>query len=464
MNIPQELQSIINCINQYGECVIVGGYVRDSIMGIDSKDIDIEVFNVSFEELSDILSAFGKVDIVGQSFGVVKLRTKTQEYDFSLPRIDSRNGVGHKGFSVEFYSELTPEQAASRRDFTINSIGWNGGFIDPFNGMDHIETKILAHTSDAFSEDPLRVLRGFQFCARFELTAAVDTMDLCRDIATEFHDIPKERVWTEWEKWATKSVKPSLGLQFLKQTEWIQHFPQIANLIDCPQDPEWHPEGDVFVHTSLVCDAAAEIADRENLSKEDRTVLLFAALCHDFGKPETTVFSNDRWRAPKHDKAGVPHAKEFLSSINAPNWVIDGVLPLVSEHMAHCGVSASRKIAQRLSVRLKQSSIRMLAFLIEADMNGRSPRKGGLPEVMCQIVDIARQHNCYLGKPKRIIEGRDISHLVEAGPLMGKVVNKLYEMQVDDKFSTRERGMGIAKQIARDPTFVRQQHHTTQRK
>ena len=450
MNIPQELHNIMTTISACGgKPFVVGGYVRDQIMGVDSKDIDVEVFGLTAEDLGKCLAQFGKVDAVGVSFEVIKLTTENESYDFSLPRVDSKVGDGHKGIKVLVNHTIGPKEAASRRDFTINAISWSqDGLYDPFNAVAHINNKTLQATSEAFSEDPLRVLRGFQFCGRFGLMPTQETLDMCNDISGEFAHLSKERVWGEWEKWARQSISPQNALLFLQKCGWLVHFPEVFNLIGVPQEFEYHPEGDVFNHTVLVCDEAARIAERESLCKEDRIILLFAALCHDFGKVTTTEFVDGRIRARGHDKAGVPLAESFLRSINAPNWVVDHVCPLVSEHMAHCGLNkASRKIVQRLSYRLGPSSIRMLSYLIEADMGGRPPKPKGLPKIVEEIVGQSIECGVFNSKPERLVQGRDIAHLVEQGPLMGKLVNKLYEMQLNDKFRTKEHGIRLAHSV-----------------
>jgi len=172
IKLPSYVYSILTDINNKGgRALIVGGAVRDAILGASPKDIDFEVYNVNYEDLNQILSNYGKADLVGQSFGVIKFVGEDgSDFDFSLPRLDSKSGVGHKDFNVQVRSDLSPEEAAARRDFTINAISYNpitGEIIDPYNGRQDLQNKILRHTSEAFSEDPLRVLRGMQFASRW---------------------------------------------------------------------------------------------------------------------------------------------------------------------------------------------------------------------------------------------------------------------------------------------------------
>lgn len=427
--------------------LIVGGYVRDKLLGVENKDIDVEVYNISYQELVDVLTAFGKVDLVGQSFGVVKLTTHEKEqYDFSIPRIDSKNGVGHKGFSVETKSDLTPKEAAARRDFTINSmaIDFYGNLIDPWGGENDLKFRVLRHTSEQFSEDALRVLRGFQFCSRFLLTAHENTIKVCQEIIHSYNELPKERVWDEWEKWAAKSFSPSLGLNFLVQTDWVKHYPELDNLIGCPQDSEWHPEGDVFNHTSFVCDSMANICRREKIVGTERKILMFAALCHDMGKPSTTEKIGGRWAAKNHAKVGVEFAESFLSRIGCPNNIVKPVLKLVQEHMFTAGMDKlTDRAIRRLLLRLDGVSVKLLELLIEADKSGRPPIPSQKCSMAVELVERTKDISI-----KKIVTGFDLLELgLTQGEYLGKVLNKVYQYQIDGRFSTKEEGIKHAKRL-----------------
>jgi tRNA nucleotidyltransferase/poly(A) polymerase len=248
ISLPQYVNGILNDITQSGgRALIVGGAVRDAILGKSPKDIDFEVYGLSYDQLNNILSKYGKSDLVGQSFGVIKFVGEDgSDFDFSLPRTDSKAGVGHKDFTVSVNSDLTPEQAASRRDFTINAISYNpltGEIIDPYNGRQDLQNKVLRHTSDAFAEDPLRVLRGMQFASRFGFDIAPETAELANSIREEYKHLPKERIYEEFKKLVTKGIEPGKALDFLYTTGWSENFPEIHNLKDTPQEPEYHPEG-----------------------------------------------------------------------------------------------------------------------------------------------------------------------------------------------------------------------------
>ena len=318
-----------------GESFLVGGCVRDYILGIPSKDVDCEVFGLNIEKLVSVLESFGKVDLVGKSFGVVKLTTRTEDYDFSLPRKDNKVGVGHKDFEVEVDHTMTPREAAERRDFTINAMSMDidGNLIDPFGGEADLKIGQLEPTSVYFKEDALRVLRGMQFAGRFDLEASIDAEIYAREMKSDYKYLSLHRIRTEWEKWALKSVKPSMGLQFLMDTDWIEFYPELNDLVELHQSPVHHPEGDVFTHTGMVCDAAADIATRENLNDEDRLVLVLSALCHDLGKATTTIVEDGRIKSPGHAKAGEKLTESLLTSMGFSDKVIERVVPLVVCHM-----------------------------------------------------------------------------------------------------------------------------------
>ena len=420
---------------------LVGGCVRDSLIGLNPKDIDIEVFGINnIETLEKILSPHGKVSVVGKSFGVVKLTTfcDGEEFDFSLPRIDSKCGIGHKDFKVRIDPILTIEEAASRRDFTINSLSidiWTGELIDPFSGRQDLKSKILRHTSDAFSEDPLRVLRGFQFAGRFGLNIADETIVLCRDLIDEFHTIPKERIWAEFEKWAAKSLIPSKGLEFLIKSNWIKHFSEIQDLIGCSQDPEWHPEGDVFEHTCQVVDQTAG----------GGLIVTLAGLCHDLGKPETTEIIDGRIRSPGHCQAGIEKTRNFLKTIGCPREIIIQVENLVNEHLVHLQTVNTRTV-KRLIIRLGNASIEDLVSLIGADHAGRGSASSSWPESAIKIKDIAEE----IGEEiKPILMGRHLIKLgMKPGPHFGPILKSAFEAQLDGVFETVEDGIEFLKNNA----------------
>ena len=243
---------------------------------------------------------------------------------------------------------------------------------------------------------------------------------------------------------AVKGRYPSHGLRVLKQTGWIANFPVLQQMFKTSQDPVWRPEGDVYTHTGHVCDAAAEIADREGLNADDRTILMFAALCHDFGKTVTTEKNMDgRWVAPHHAQVGVSMTKRFLSGIRAPGWVIENVLPLVLEHMAHIGhppgQAPSDRVVRRLAGCLAPATIRMWSALCESDASGRPPKPPKNP--VLEWVDVAEVLRVRDSRPRPLLLGRHLIPLgYRSGPSMGKILKAAFQAQLDGEFDTIECG------------------------
>lgn len=459
LQVDQEVYHIANDIRQLGgDMLFVGGAVRDRYMGSENKDVDIEVYNVPSEELQKILSNYGKVDVVGASFGVIKLTTQNGDYDFSLPRRENKEGEGHRGFVVEPDHTMSAEEATSRRDYTINGLSMTpeGKILDFFGGMKDLQQRRLRHISDKFSEDPLRVLRGMQFAARFDMTMDDATAKLANDIKHEYPTIAKERIFTEWQKWALKGKKPSAGLKVLRQTGWIDFYPEIKELIGVKQEEKWHPEGDVWEHTLHVVDEAAIIAERDGLQGEDRFVLLMAALCHDFGKPTTTIVENGEYHAPGHAQAGVDPTKSFLRSIGVQETVIAKVWPLVSEHMSHLNDITPRAV-RRLSLRLHPANVEMLVRVIEADHSGRPPLEKGVPEKAKELLFMANQLSLSEERIKPVVLGRHLMRLAQEGYLpeeyktgglhYSEVLKTLFEAQMEGLFEDEAGGILYATRL-----------------
>ena len=381
---------VIELLSAFNRAYIVGGSVRDALLGFPAKDLDIEVFNTSYEKLVEIASKFGKVKTVGKMFGVVKLQHPTLgEIDLSLPRRENRIGVGHRGFNVVSDSSLTLTEAASRRDFTINAIMWGlDGLNDPFSGKLDLNEGILRHVSSKFVEDPLRVLRGMQFCSRFGLTGAPETVALCRSIADRFQELSRDRVFTEWQKWA-KGNHPSKGLVFLAQTGWDQHFPEI----------------NITTNTLTAVNKAAEVCKNNGVSGDTRIIQLLAVLFQD-----------------EHS------ARLFLNKINCPKLIAEKVVSLVVNRLTHCNSAITPASVTRLAHKLAPVTIQELAWHVEAINNG-------LPQDMQDILDIARSLGLVNSKPEPILLGR---HLVQRGLKPGKdfaqILDAAFQAQLDCAF------------------------------
>ncbi|HTX64182.1 MAG TPA: polynucleotide adenylyltransferase [Opitutaceae bacterium] len=446
MHLPEELLAVLRAVHAAGRPRLVGGCVRDWLLGLPPKDFDVEVAGVDYETLARLLRPFGEADLVGRSFGVIKLRLGGGEYDFSLPRRESKTGAGHRGFAVAPDPALSDADAAARRDFTINAIAYDplgGTVIDPHGGQADLRARVLRHTGPGFAEDPLRVLRAMQFAARFDLTLAPETAALCRRIAGSYRELPVERVWGEWDKWAVKSTVPARGLVVLEETGWLAHFPEVAALAGVPQEPEWHPEGDVLAHTRYCLDALARLPEWRDSEAGRRRYLMFAVLAHDFGKPATTGQAERRgtvrWLSPGHEEAGGPPTEAFLRRIGAPLELVDWVRPLVLHHLAHhhgqpeFTDSAVRRLARKLA----PATIDDLCTVMWADHLGRPPLVS--PETEGRIAALrsrAQELAVRAAAPRPLLLGR---HLVELGlppgPAYKAVLAAGTEAQLDGAFA-----------------------------
>jgi tRNA nucleotidyltransferase (CCA-adding enzyme) len=448
LTIPPPLEAILRDLDAAGfRALLVGGAVRDALLGLDHKDFDIEVYGVSYDRLAEFLSRYGRVDMVGKSFGVVKL----MGFDFSIPRRESKTGPHHRGFHATFDESITPREAASRRDFTINAMAFDPihrEVLDFFGGRDDLENRILRATSAAFSEDPLRVLRGMQFACRFDLTLDPETAEVCGSIAGEYTTLARERISEEFMKW-TAAIRPGRIAEYLTATGWIVHFPEIGALAGVPQDPSWHPEGDVGTHTMLVVDAAARIAKRENLEGDDRAVLLFSALCHDFAKPATTQLRDRggrlRWTSWGHEAAGGPIARAFLERIGIKSAIVEQVAPLIEHHLVHSSIGAdpTPRAVRRLAMHLAPASIVQLVQLTEADHSGRPPLPPGMPEGAVRIREMAIAQAVQHEPQPPFILGRHVLPYFDnrPGKHIGEVTAAALEAQADGAFSTQEEAL-----------------------
>lgn len=377
--VPDAVSRVVAAVAaEGGRALLVGGYVRDFLLAPDGvpKDADVEVFSLALPELESVLSRFGEVVRVGRAFGV--LRVKGIEADFSVPRRDSKTGAGHRGFAVEAAPDLDFAEAARRRDLTINSIGYDPlrqEILDPYGGRADLEAKVLRATDrEHFSEDPLRALRVAGFAARFEMNPDEELEALCAEL--DLSELSPERVLAELDKILLKARRPSIAFRFLTKVGLLRFFPEIEALAGVPQEPDWHPEGDVFVHTMMVIDEAASLRRGD---ANDRA-LMYGSLCHDFGKPGTTQSVGGRVRSRGHDVSGVRVARDFLERLRAPNELVEQVAAIVRYHLApglYPRQGAKPRAYRRLARELEAASVTMelLLRVSTADFMGRTTRE-----------------------------------------------------------------------------------------
>lgn len=459
-DLPDKVSSLARAINEAGgRALLVGGCVRDQLMGAQPKDWDLEVYGLDAARLREILDQFGPVNVVGESFTVYKLG---HDLDVSIPRRERKSGRGHKAFVIEGDPEMSVAEATRRRDFTINAIlqdPLNGELVDPFAGRRDLELRLLRAVSlETFAEDSLRVLRAAQFASRFQFDIEIETVALCRTI--DLSDLPAERIWGELEKLLIQSRQPSIGIEWLRKLGALEKlFPEIQSLIDVPQDPEWHPEGDVFVHTKLVIDRARELID--DLLYPRKVTVMLAALAHDFGKPATTEFIDGRLRSRGHEEAGVPPTESFLDRINV--HTVDGynvraqVIALVREHLKpgefykkrdEVGEGAFRRLARRCEPDL-------LYRVAKADSLGRNadwvPREQWYAaEAQEWFIERSRELQVEQRPPDPLLLGRHLLELgVRPGPQMGEIARAVYEMQLDGRVRNLEDAIAEARKLIR---------------
>lgn len=423
--------------------MLVGGCVRDELMGLAHKDWDIEVYGLEPARLREILESSGSVNVAGEAFTVYKLGSDT---DVSIPRRERKVGSGHRGFLVTGDPDMTFEEACRRRDFTVNAIlkdPLTDEIVDPFDGQKDIARRVLRMVSaETFAEDSLRVLRAAQFAARLEFDIDPATVDLCRQI--DVTDLPRERIWGELEKLLLKADKPSIGVNWLYDLGVVkQLFPELDALVGVPQEAAWHPEGDVDVHTMMVVDEARKLIDE--LDHPRQVAVMLGALAHDLGKPPTTEFRDGRTRSLGHDEAGVAPTLTLLDTLGI--YTLDGfdvrnqIVQLVRYHLkpgeyykakTPVGDGAFRRLARKVEPDL-------LYRVAKADSLGRNPdwlppEKRFGSEAQEWFIERVRELEVEKKAPEPILMGR---HLIELGlkpsPRFSEVLDAVYEMQLDGK-------------------------------
>jgi tRNA nucleotidyltransferase (CCA-adding enzyme) len=454
--VPEKILRLARVVRDAGgRALMVGGCVRDHLMNVQPKDWDVEVYRIEPARLRALLDEFGQVNVAGEAFTVYKLGL---DLDVSLPRRERKTGRGHRAFVIEGDPLMSFEEAARRRDFTINAImedPLTGELIDAFDGRSDLERKLLRAVSvETFAEDSLRVLRAAQFAARFEFEIEAETIELCRGI--DLTDLPRERVWGEMEKLLLAARRPSIGLKWLYELGAVdQLFPELKALAGVPQEKEWHPEGDVDVHTMLVVDRARELVD--DLPYPKRVTVMLAALCHDFGKPATTAFLEGRWRSRGHEEAGVKPTESFLERLNINTLdrydVRAQVVALVRDHLKpgelyrrrdEIGDGAFRRLARKCELDL-------LYRVARADSLGRNAEwvpkeRWYTAEAQEWFIQKARELSVEESPPAPLLLGRHLLELgLEPSPLMGEITRAVYEMQLDG----RVRSLEEAKKAAR---------------
>lgn len=460
MKLPIILQTIADILQKHeAKAIVVGGSVRDHFLGLSIKDYDVEVYGLeSLEALEKILSTFGSVNLVGKSFGVLKFMYDGEEYDFSFPRTEEKTGSGHRGFDVKVDGSMAFKEAARRRDFTLNAMGYDISaktFLDPYGGREDMAQKLIRHIdARTFVEDPLRVYRAVQFSARFGYELADETKRLCGEMVNEgmLEDLPKERVYTEWVKLLLKSEKPSVGFELMRELGILRYFPELEALSGIPQDPVWHPEGDVWVHTMMTLDAMAkEIVDRqEEIEDKDRLKYMFAILCHDLGKAtHTTIETDGKIRAIGHEEAGLEPTRSLLYRLTNEHDFIESLLPLVEHHLKPSQFYKARskdKAIRKLSTKV---NIGELVIVAKADFLGRTTPESlsGVYPAGEWLLEKARNLKVENKPLDNLLQGRDLIALgLSPSPKFKEILDAVYEAQIEGEINDRDAALGFVKE------------------
>ena len=455
---------------------LVGGYVRDLLIAQTPKDADVEIFGVEPERLQAILEELfpGQVHDVGRAFGILKVHLSHGiEFDVAIPRTESKVAPGHKGFSVNTNPYLSFKEAARRRDFTLNAISLNplsGELVDCWNGQADLEKRLLRVVdSHTFIEDPLRVYRAMQFLARFELTLDPTSKQLMQEMVQADHlkELPPERITDELIKLLLLAEKPSIGFEFLRDLGIIERdYPELHALIATEQEPEWHPEGNVWIHTMLVIDQAAKIIRREenqNLTRDEHLQTVFGAMCHDLGKPATTHRALKdgimRWRSPGHQEAGEAPTLELCSRLRFSESVVHAARMIALHHLRPGEYYIKKKkgeltdasyanVLRTLLKKIKPLNWRVIHASAEADFRGRGfpdPDTRDYPygalfaeTIIREKLDEEALHPLVMGH--ELIE----RYQLEPGPYIGDLMRTIEHARDQGTIQTKEQALLLA--------------------
>ncbi|MBP7769624.1 MAG: CCA tRNA nucleotidyltransferase [Aliarcobacter sp.] len=448
-NIPKVLENILKNLQEIGaQPILVGGCVRDFFLNIPIKDYDIEIFGIDcFETIEKTLKKYGSVKLVGKSFGVLTLRVDEYDFDFALPRTEKKIGNSHQDFEVITNAKLSFKQAAIRRDFTINSIGYDyfkKEFLDPFDGIKDLKNKLIKHINDnTFIEDSLRVYRAIGFASRFDFKIENKTKELCKKIvlSDDLKYLPKERIYEELKKLFLKSSKPSIGFELIKELGILKYFSELEALINCVQDEKYHPEGDVWIHTMMCLDELAKIIKQKNIKDDYRKLYLFyGILCHDFGKPFCTEEINGKITSYKHENLGIEPTISFLSKLTNEKKFIEIVCSLVKNHLAVFQLYLSEpslKAIKRLSLKV---NIEDLCLVSLADCLGRDILdKEKCTKASIWILNKAKELNIENKAIESLVQGRDLINLgMNPSKKFKEILEFAFDLQLDNNLEKEQ--------------------------
>lgn len=457
---------------------LVGGAVVDIIEGRNPKDYDIEVFRMDYSQIEAVFPDY-PCKQVGRMFGILKVSVDGVEIDISIPRVDNSVGDGHSDLIVEQDPRMSVKEAARRRDFTINTLAGNlttGELIDAWQGLKDLkEGRLRATDPELFQQDPLRVFRAMQLLARKAKFVDTQTLVLIQLMLPKIAALPMERKHVEFQKLFLKAPLPSVGLEFAREVGILEYLPSLSRMVGCPQREEWHPEGDVWVHSCLAADAAAQI--RHLIPDEYREAFMFGVFLHDVGKPDTTVTQkmideNDPWvttlvkmtrKSPQdllltaitHDRRGMDPAEEFMRHLTNNKKLIRLVRGIVGEHMKGYSMlenNARQGAYARLHRVMKEQyggNLRLLARVCQCDACATSSNwrtrslVSGNPNwehrTSERMLDYAEKFEEDESLAEPMVMGRDLlTRGMKGGPEVGKLLKKALDLQYEDSTLSKE--------------------------
>jgi len=430
--IPDEIPELAQRVAQAGgHLLVVGGWVRDALLGQTSNDVDLEIFGLARDRVTELVTPLGFTEPVGRQFPV--WRHTRAGFDLAFPRGEEK---AFRGLSEETFPAALRE-AAQHRDLTLNAIAWDplvDRLLDPLGGVSDLEARVLrAADLKTFGVDPLRVLRVARLHARFAARVDAKLVSLCRTL--DLRALAVERVAVELRRMLLELERPSQAFDCLDELGQLEVFAPLAALKGVPQDPRWHPEGDVYVHTAMVVDRAAEIA--RSLPSEQAECLVFAALCHDLGKPATTAVEADRIRSLGHEAVSARLTSEWLTSLRYNARLIAAVEVLVEHHLAPsqfiaqgAGLRSYRRLARKLGA--GGMTLVDLERVARADSLGRTTEAAlaGEFDVGPAFLERAEQAHVKAGIRRDVVSASfAMRHGIAAGPVLGRVLARCRALQ-----------------------------------
>ena len=415
-DLPGRLLKIAGDIREAGgRAFLVGGWVRDALLGKSCRDYDVEVYDMAQDALVPILSKYGRTNLVGKAFGVIHLAMKGLSLDFSFPRTESKVGYGHRGFVVHTDEKLSFKEAALRRDFTINAMGMELPELtlcDPYGGINDLKARVLRHVGPAFAEDSLRILRGVQFASRFGCTLAPETVELCRTLSLD--DLSVERLFEEFKKWLLKPGTPSLGLRAFLDIKLDEYFPEIR-----PFNGSWETLGAILDNMATLRNVEKHVPDCAPLSEAQTMEFAFAALL--CGSVDTSL--------------------QFLERITNETHLLK-VVPLLLSAYRDLETSIVGDVPSLRRLAVKLGGLKQLCLLVRS-----TPQEFfDDAEFGEKLWNTASEYNLLEEAPQPYLTGKMLMDLgVKPGKQMGEIIKQSFELQLDGKITNAEEALEWAK-------------------